>query len=58
MITDKLLQILPEKVRTRAADLAKTGAEFLEASWTAAAMGASAPIAGSTPGTPGRTGWV
>lgn len=34
----------PEKVRTRAADLAQTGAEFLEASWTAAAMGGDAPI--------------
>ncbi len=29
----------PEKVRTRAADLIKTGREFLEASWSAAAMG-------------------
>ena len=31
----------PEKVRTRAADLIKTGREFLEASWSVAAMGAS-----------------
>ena len=29
----------PEKVRTRAADLIKTGREFLEASWSVAAMG-------------------
>lgn len=37
----------PEKVRTRAADLMKTGREFLEASWSAAAFGSSegtAPI--------------
>jgi transcription-repair coupling factor (superfamily II helicase) len=36
----------PEKVRTRAADLIKTGREFLEASWSAAAIGAEnrAPI--------------
>ncbi|MDF0530235.1 transcription-repair coupling factor [Tsukamurella sp. 8F] len=34
----------PEKVRTRAADLAKTGQEFLEASWTAAALGGDAPL--------------
>ncbi|HWT48305.1 MAG TPA: transcription-repair coupling factor, partial [Mycobacterium sp.] len=38
----------PEKVRTRAADLIKTGREFLEASWSAAAMGlensADAPV--------------
>jgi transcription-repair coupling factor (superfamily II helicase) len=35
----------PEKVRTRAADLMKTGREFLEASWSVAAMGGdSAPI--------------
>ncbi|MDL9938486.1 transcription-repair coupling factor [Gordonia sp. ABSL1-1] len=42
----RVLVLDPEKVRTRAADLAKTGAEFLEASWTAAAMGADAPIDG------------
>ncbi|MBM7277320.1 transcription-repair coupling factor [Gordonia rubripertincta] len=40
----RVLILDPEKVRTRAADLSKTGAEFLEASWTAAAMGANAPI--------------
>ncbi len=36
----------PEKVRTRAADLIKTGREFLEASWSVAAMGAQnqAPV--------------
>ncbi|MGV9710703.1 transcription-repair coupling factor [Gordonia sp. NPDC003424] len=39
-----ILVLDPEKVRTRASDLAQTGAEFLEASWTAAAMGGEAPI--------------
>ncbi|WP_313675445.1 transcription-repair coupling factor [Mycolicibacterium sp.] len=37
----------PEKVRTRAADLIKTGREFLEASWSVAAVGgleSKAPI--------------
>jgi transcription-repair coupling factor (superfamily II helicase) len=34
----------PEKVRTRAADLIKTGREFLEASWSTAAVGGAAPI--------------
>ncbi|MGB8403519.1 MAG: transcription-repair coupling factor, partial [Mycobacterium sp.] len=34
----------PEKVRTRAADLLKTGQEFLEASWSVAALGGNAPI--------------
>lgn len=34
-----LLLCDPEKVRTRAADLIKTGREFLEASWSVAAMG-------------------
>ncbi|KUH92751.1 transcription-repair coupling factor [Mycobacterium sp. IS-3022] len=34
----------PEKVRTRAADLIKAGREFLEASWSAAAVGGDAPI--------------
>ncbi|MDM3976445.1 transcription-repair coupling factor [Mycobacterium marseillense] len=34
----------PEKIRTRAADLIKTGSEFLEASWSAAAMGTDAPV--------------
>jgi len=34
----------PEKVRTRAADLIKTGSEFLEASWSVAAIGGEAPV--------------
>jgi len=34
----------PERVRTRAAELVRTSAEFLEASWTGAALGGSAPI--------------
>ncbi|WP_319430632.1 transcription-repair coupling factor [Mycobacterium sp. RTGN5] len=34
----------PEKVRTRAHDLIKTGREFLEASWSVAAIGGDAPI--------------
>ena len=34
----------PEKVRTRAADLIKTGREFLDASWSVAAVGGDAPI--------------
>ncbi|MBJ8344009.1 transcription-repair coupling factor [Antrihabitans sp. YC2-6] len=34
----------PEKIRTRAADLVRTGQEFLEASWTAASIGGAAPI--------------
>ncbi|MDT5093938.1 MAG: hypothetical protein QOH60_3301 [Mycobacterium sp.] len=34
----------PEKVRSRAADLIKTGQEFLEASWSTAALGSDAPI--------------
>nr|WP_245551748.1 transcription-repair coupling factor [Gordonia hirsuta] len=40
----RVLVLDPEKVRTRAADLQRTGAEFLEASWNAAALGASAPV--------------
>lgn len=50
LLTDQLAQgtpILlcdPEKIRTRAADLIKTGSEFLEASWSAAAMGTDAPV--------------
>ncbi|MGE5693718.1 MAG: transcription-repair coupling factor [Candidatus Sericytochromatia bacterium] len=39
-----LLVCDPEKVRTRAADLIKTGQEFLEASWSTAALGGDAPI--------------
>ena len=34
----------PEKVRTRSGDLIKTGREFLEASWSVAAVGGDAPI--------------
>ncbi len=34
----------PEKVRSRAADLIKTGREFLEASWSTAAIGGGVPI--------------
>ncbi len=34
----------PEKIRARAADLVRTGAEFLEASWMAAASGGAAPV--------------
>ncbi|MEB4211161.1 transcription-repair coupling factor [Mycobacterium sp. 94-17] len=34
----------PEKIRTRAADLIKTGSEFLEASWSVAALGTDAPV--------------
>ncbi|MEZ5210758.1 transcription-repair coupling factor [Gordonia sp. (in: high G+C Gram-positive bacteria)] len=40
----RVLVLDPEKVRTRAADLERTGAEFLEASWNAAALGAGAPV--------------
>ncbi|TLF74826.1 transcription-repair coupling factor [Nocardia cyriacigeorgica] len=39
-----LLLCDPEKIRTRAADLMRTGAEFLEASWTAASFGGDAPL--------------
>jgi transcription-repair coupling factor (superfamily II helicase) len=34
----------PEKVRTRAHDLVRTSQEFLEASWSTAAVGGAAPI--------------
>jgi transcription-repair coupling factor (superfamily II helicase) len=34
----------PERIRARAADLVRTSQEFLDASWAAAAMGASAPL--------------
>jgi transcription-repair coupling factor (superfamily II helicase) len=34
----------PEKIRARAQDLVRTGGEFLEASWMAAATGGRAPI--------------
>ncbi|MEI6254122.1 MAG: transcription-repair coupling factor, partial [Mycobacteriaceae bacterium] len=39
-----LLLCDPEKVRTRAGDLIRTGREFLEASWSVAAVGGDAPI--------------
>src|ERR1700757_766788 len=39
-----VLVCAPEKVRTRAADLIKTGREFLEASWSVAALGGDSPI--------------
>jgi transcription-repair coupling factor (superfamily II helicase) len=42
--TTPVLVCDPEKVRTRAADLIKTGREFLEASWSTAAVGGDAPI--------------
>ena len=38
----------PEKVRTRAADLIKTGREFLEASWSVAAVGRRCPSTSSS----------
>ncbi|MEV0945526.1 transcription-repair coupling factor [Rhodococcus sp. NPDC049939] len=34
----------PEKIRTRATDLIRTGQEFLEASWTAVSIGGAAPL--------------
>ena len=34
----------PERVRTRAADLTRTSAEFLDAAWSAASVGGAAPI--------------
>ncbi len=34
----------PERVRTRASDLTRTSTEFLEAAWSAASVGGSAPI--------------
>ncbi|GGG16743.1 transcription-repair-coupling factor [Rhodococcoides trifolii] len=43
----------PEKVRTRATDLVRTGQEFLEASWTAASIGGLAPLDTSTLDTSG-----
>lgn len=45
-----VLVLDPEKVRTRAADLTKTGEEFLEASWAAAGFGGDAPIDGGSLG--------
>jgi transcription-repair coupling factor (superfamily II helicase) len=34
----------PERVRTRATDLTRTSAEFLDAAWSAASVGGAAPI--------------
>ncbi len=34
----------PERIRTRAAELVRTSQEFLDASWSTAALGGSAPI--------------
>ncbi|WFF08576.1 transcription-repair coupling factor [Micromonospora sp. WMMD1076] len=34
----------PERIRTRAHDLVRTSAEFLQASWAAAAVGGQAPV--------------
>jgi transcription-repair coupling factor (superfamily II helicase) len=39
-----VLVIDPEKVRTRAHDLVRTGQEFLEAAWMAAAGGGNSPL--------------
>jgi transcription-repair coupling factor (superfamily II helicase) len=50
LLTDQLAERTPvllcdpEKVRTRAHDLIKTGSEFLEASWSVAALGTDAPV--------------
>jgi transcription-repair coupling factor (superfamily II helicase) len=38
----------PERIRTRATDLVRTGLEVLEASWTAASIGGAAPLDTST----------
>ncbi|MCH9700988.1 MAG: transcription-repair coupling factor, partial [Actinomycetia bacterium] len=47
----------PEKVRARAEDLIKTGREFLEASWSTAAIGGGVPIDIETMGTSGFAGF-
>jgi transcription-repair coupling factor (superfamily II helicase) len=39
-----ILAVDPERVRARAADLGRTSQEFLEASWSGAAVGGQAPI--------------
>jgi transcription-repair coupling factor (superfamily II helicase) len=39
-----VLLIDPERIRARAADLVRTGEEFLEASWMVAAGGGAAPV--------------
>ncbi|WP_370499898.1 transcription-repair coupling factor [Mycolicibacterium sp. jd] len=52
-----LLVCDPEKVRTRAADLIKTGREFLEASWSTAAVGGDVPIDIEALGVSGYVGY-
>lgn len=52
-----LLVCDPEKVRTRAADLIKTGREFLEASWSTAAVGGDVPIDIEALGASGYVGY-
>ncbi len=39
-----IVSVDPERVRARAADLVRTSQEFLEASWSGAAVGGAAPI--------------
>ncbi|WP_100446509.1 transcription-repair coupling factor [Glycomyces xiaoerkulensis] len=39
-----VIAVEPERIRSRAVDLVATSNEFLEASWTAAAAGAEAPV--------------
>jgi transcription-repair coupling factor (superfamily II helicase) len=53
-----LLVCDPEKVRTRAADLIKTGREFLEASWSTAAVGGDVPIDIEALGASGYIGYT
>jgi transcription-repair coupling factor (superfamily II helicase) len=48
----------PEKVRTRAADLIKTGREFLEASWSVAALGSDENQAPVDVGQLGESGFA
>ena len=50
----------PEKVRSRAADLIKTGREFLEASWSVAAMGTESEARSTLPSwaDPGSSSWT
>ncbi len=52
-----LLVCDPEKVRSRAADLIKTGREFLEASWSTAAVGGQVPIDIEALGASGYVGY-
>ncbi|MHA6780278.1 transcription-repair coupling factor [Pseudonocardia saturnea] len=46
LLPDRALVLVadPERIRTRSADLVRTGQEFLEASWFAASTGGDAPI--------------